>query len=187
MSHVVETENWMLQDGSGRQRTRQLPPEFPDEQSRHYFQTAPGGAALVAASKAPETYDIPAQPDRGRHQPLPTGQAALAEIVGAQAGGPAAAAGMQNVYRRHVIDLQSRAALLRVLADVGGFVWRGTVTDRAGRAGVAVSVEDKPHSEERVLVFGADGALLAAETVRAGRWLSSYELFLDYGRVEVAP
>lgn len=72
---------------------------------------------------------------------------------------------------------------VRSAADLPGFVWRGQVTDRAGRTGVAVSFDDPPHDEQSVLIFDPHtGELYAHELVMMReRRPAVYSLFLQYG------
>ena len=83
------------------------------------------------------------------------------------------------------LDEQARA-VLRVLADLPGFRWRGQVTDRAGRAGMAVTVDDREHDAQSLLIFDpGTGELLAHErlTLSPVR-ISSYQVILDAGRTD---
>lgn len=75
------------------------------------------------------------------------------------------------------------------LADQPGYVWRGAVTDRAGRAGVAISYDDTAHGQRSVLVFDSrTGQLLAHELVELAPEprLLSYTV-LDAGRTDQRP
>jgi hypothetical protein len=74
-----------------------------------------------------------------------------------------------------------RATFLELLAEARGFVWRGNVTDRAGRAGVAVSNDDADHDSRSVLVFHPrTGELLAYESVQPKAWkVTTYGLLLE--------
>ncbi|GAA0743854.1 hypothetical protein Drose_18070 [Dactylosporangium roseum] len=95
-----------------------------------------------------------------------------------------------EMYRYHVLNPAQRAAVLRVLANTPGLVYRGPVVDRAGRDGVAFSAdrddsagrtrdvavidEDTGQllSYERIAVLSHDGAGTRAPT------LISYVLYL---------
>ena len=74
--------------------------------------------------------------------------------------------------------------VLDILADLPGLGWRGEVTDRNGRAGLAVTYDDVAHDEQWLLVFDQHtGVLLAKELVllKSGR-VDVYSLFLATGR-----
>lgn len=101
-----------------------------------------------------------------------------------------------DLYRSHHLDPAQRAAALQVLADTDGIDYRGTVVDRSGRSGVAVSVDSDGGATRDVAIFdpGA-GRLLSYERValvgaatspsRAPA-LVAYVLYLNSGRTETA-
>lgn len=69
-------------------------------------------------------------------------------------------------YLRYAVPRETRAQILRVLADVPGFLWRGEATDRAGRKGLAITFDDREHDEQELLIFNpGTGELLASELV----------------------
>jgi hypothetical protein len=72
-----------------------------------------------------------------------------------------------ELWSRQVVPPALHARLLDTLAAQAGVQLLGDTTDRAGRRGVAVAVEDQRGPRERLLlVFAPDtGALLDAETV----------------------
>ncbi|GAB1644210.1 CU044_5270 family protein [Krasilnikovia sp. MM14-A1259] len=74
---------------------------------------------------------------------------------------------MMELWGRQVVPAALHARLLDTLAGQPGVNLLGDTTDRAGRHGVAIGVEDQRGPRERmVLVFDPDtGALLDAETV----------------------
>jgi hypothetical protein len=103
---------------------------------------------------------------------LPTEVGALRREIDARA----AAGGGATDYERFTIvgDLlretvgtpQLRAALYRVAAELSGVELVGTMTDRAGRTGIAVSMTNDQSSrglERRVLIFDPDTSMLLAE------------------------
>lgn len=74
---------------------------------------------------------------------------------------------IEELWSRQVVPPVLHARLLDDLAAQPGVTLLGDTTDRAGRRGVAVAVEDQRGPRERlILVFHPDtGALLDAETV----------------------
>jgi hypothetical protein len=113
--------------------------------------------------------------------PLPADAARLRELLKIEYGPGAASKGVGTLYARYVIPRPVRAEILRVLAELPGFRWRGQVTDRAGRAGVAVTFDDREHDAQFLLIFDAStGGLLADEmlTLTPVR-LSAYRVILD--------
>ncbi|MGN9907046.1 hypothetical protein ACTMTJ_05745 [Phytohabitans sp. LJ34] len=101
-----------------------------------------------------------------------------------------------DLYRSHHLDPAQRAAALQVLADTDGIDYRGTVVDRSGRSGVAVSVDSDGGTTRDVAVFdpGA-GRLLSYERVALvgaatspsrSPALVAYVLYLNSGRTEAA-
>ncbi|WP_460366424.1 CU044_5270 family protein, partial [Actinocorallia lasiicapitis] len=101
-----------------------------------------------------------------------------------------------DLYRVGPIRPRLRAAVLRSLKDVRGLVYSGRVTDRAGRTGLAFSVESA-HSglpTRHTLIFDErSGSLLGIEqllTVSAGKLnvpipsVISYEMFLAVGTTD---
>ncbi|WP_255511200.1 hypothetical protein [Micromonospora sp. WP24] len=69
-----------------------------------------------------------------------------------------------GLYGLYVVPRRTRAEILRVLADVPGFRWRGQVVDRAGRKGVAITFDDREHDQQSLLIFAPEtGELLAYE------------------------
>ncbi|HET8682369.1 MAG TPA: CU044_5270 family protein [Micromonosporaceae bacterium] len=166
----IETQVWQAADGTGEQVTTQLEPQYPDQESRDYWQphlkinTAPTRIPLGPSDLAP----------------LPSGRAQLNDVLKVSFGATAVSKEVSTVYGRYVVPRQTRAEILRVLADVPGFIWRGQVTDRAGRRGVAITFDDRVHNQQRLLIFDPDtGELLADEllTLSPVR-ISSYQVIL---------
>jgi hypothetical protein len=190
MSYVKEIRTWGAPDGSGRIRNTMLAPEFPDEASRRYWQKAiphwtPDPRKTQALSRPFQ--DLPPNPALA-NPPLPGDRAGLAATLKVRFGAGAAAKTVGDIYQTDLIPRQSRAEILEILAGVPGFVWRGEVTDRAGRGGVAITADDQAHQEQSLLVFDPrTGELLAHEMVAVfpGKHrVSSYDLFLEYGRTD---
>jgi len=178
---TYESQRWRSDDGSGREYQIAIPdaPSRPDQT----FHFTAGGMPGVAAEPIATS---------------PTVLAAQLEVYGGQPG--AGPAGMlrvvADVYRYHFVPRDARVALLRVLAaDVRGLRCAGAVTDRAGRAGLAVdAVSDV--SRQRLIFDAFTGRLLAEEELllrnppalqgQVPRVLS-YWLFLAWDRVDGLP
>ncbi|MEU5939490.1 CU044_5270 family protein [Micromonospora sp. NPDC047548] len=174
-----ETKVWQAADGSGNQVTTQLEPQFPDQESRNYWQRELKAGPAVSTTPAPASVPLPPL-DRA---PLPSDRVQLSELLKARYGAGAASKEVSTVYGRYIVPRQTRAEILRVLADVPGFLWRGQVTDRAGRKGVAVTFDDREHDAQSLLIFDPNtGELLAHErlTLSPVR-ISAYQVILDAG------
>ncbi|MBB5868590.1 hypothetical protein F4553_001969 [Allocatelliglobosispora scoriae] len=73
---------------------------------------------------------------------------------------------LADMCRYHVLNPTQRAAVLLALAKAGGLIYRGIVTDRGGRRGLAVSLDTDDHTLRQVLVFDRDnGSLLSREQI----------------------
>ncbi|SIN30421.1 CU044_5270 family protein [Micromonospora cremea] len=171
-----ETKVWQAADGTGNQVTVQLEPQYPDQESRDYWRRNLGKGPAVAGTPAPATVPLPPRaltpPSADRSQ--------LRELLKAAYGAGAVSKEVSTIYGRYVVPRQTRAEILRVLADVPGFRWRGQVTDRAGRTGVAVTFDDRPHDAQSLLIFDArTGELLAHERLTlAPVRISSYKVII---------
>ncbi|MER7894320.1 CU044_5270 family protein [Micromonospora sp. NPDC094482] len=182
-SFASETKLWRAADGTGKQATTLLGVQYPDRESQAYWQrewqgSQPKAAASPGATARPgDSYPLP--PD-GR-PPLPSNRAGLSEMLKVRHGASALSKEVGTVYAQYVLPRETRAEVLRILADVPGFVWRGEVTDRAGRKGVAVTFDDREHDGQSLLIFDPNtGALLAHEwlTLSPVR-ISAYQVILD--------
>jgi hypothetical protein len=189
MSYVEERKTWVAPDGSGRITRTTLAPEFPDERSRTYWM-----GVLKAPRPTPTDSQAPSGPQdlpagmAGPSTPLPTGEAELARKITEGRTVYDTVFAVNYLYNQYVVPRQTRATILRLLAGVPGLAWRGKVTDRAGRTGVAVTAYDKQRESQTILVFDPrTGELLAHEDVAPkpklplGR-VSYYNLFLAYDR-----
>ncbi|KAB1925155.1 CU044_5270 family protein [Micromonospora noduli] len=168
---------WQAADGTGSQINTQLEPQYPDQASRDYWQRNLDSRPAVEGTPAPAM--IPLPPEELR--PPSAVPAELRELLKVEYGAGAASKEVSTLYGRYVVPRATRAAVLRVLADVPGFRWRGQVTDRAGRNGVAVTFDDREHDQQSLLVFDPrTGELLAHEllTLSPVR-ISSYQVILD--------
>jgi hypothetical protein len=105
-----------------------------------------------------------------------------------------------DMYRFHCLSAAQRAAALAVLAGTEGFQYRGVATDRAGRAGMAITFDSGDAATgvmRSILVFdSATGSLLTHEEVMLvnppdatieGPAVISYTLYLSCGRTTERP
>lgn len=177
LGYTHEDETWHAAHRSGVQRTTMLPYEFPDEASRDYYKTMP------PPDKAPSLMTVDAV------GPLPTSRAGLARLLLAGRGTGGIAKAVGTVYSRYPLSRASRAMVLDILADERGFQWRGEVTDRAGRRGVAITGDER--GGRTVLIFDpATGALLQTEHVILDTptpTLSAYHVLLAFDRRDDPP
>ncbi|RQX02769.1 CU044_5270 family protein [Micromonospora inaquosa] len=177
VAFASETKIWQAADGTGNQASLQLEAQYPDQESRDYWQRE--SAARPAATGTPAPSVIPLPPRELR--PPSAVPSELRELLKVEHGAGAASKEVSTLYGRYVVPRVTRAAVLRVLADVPGYRWRGQVTDRAGRNGVAVTFDDREHDAQSLLIFDPEtGELLAHErlTLSPVR-ISSYKVILD--------
>ncbi|MGW2623346.1 CU044_5270 family protein [Micromonospora taraxaci] len=177
VAHASETKLWQATDGTGNQASIQLEPQYPDQESRDYWQRESIGRPAATGTPAPSV--IPLLPEE--IGPLPADPSELRQLLKVEYGAGAASKEVSRLYGQYVVPRAIRAAVLRVLADVPGFRWRGQVTDRAGRQGVAVTFDDREHDAQSLLIFDPKtGELLAHErlTLSPVR-ISSYKVILD--------
>jgi hypothetical protein len=179
INYVEERRVWIASDGSGRVRSTQLAPEFPDVASRDYWQHNPG--ELGPKTPARPYDDLPAGM-AGPGQPLTSDRAALSEGLSVDQGAGATAKRVMDKYMAYIVPRPARVQILDILADLPGFVWRGQVTDRAGRAGVAISADDPENDVQMILIFNPrTGELYAQEMIMLReRRVAEYALFLSY-------
>ncbi|MEU7943793.1 CU044_5270 family protein [Micromonospora taraxaci] len=172
-----ERKIWRAADGTGQQTIVHLEPQYPDPESRDYWQRRPGLGPAVGATPAPSVIPLPPR----ELTPPSADPIELRELLKVKYGAGAASKEVATLYGRYVVPRATRAEILRVLADVPGFRWRGEVTDRAGRGGVAVTFDDREHDAQSLLVFDSTtGELLANErlTMSPVR-ISSYQVILE--------
>ncbi|MBM0232193.1 CU044_5270 family protein [Micromonospora sp. STR1_7] len=172
-----ETRTWRAADGTGNQTSVQLEPQYPDQESRDYWRRNLRKGPVVGGTPAPATIPLPpvelTPPRADRSQ--------LRELLKTGYGAGAVSKEVSRIYGDFVVPRRTRGEILRVLADVPGFRWRGQVTDRVGRKGVAVTFDDREHDAQSLLIFDPQtGGLLAHEQLTlAPVRMSSYQVILD--------
>ncbi|RKN29118.1 sigma factor [Micromonospora musae] len=151
----------------------------PDQESRDCWQRRRKPES--AASGTPAASSIPLPPMD--FAPLPSGSVQLTRLLHIKYGGGAVTKQVGGVYGLYVVPRRTRAEILRVLADVPGFRWRGQVVDRAGRKGVAITFDDREHDQQSLLIFAPEtGELLAYEVLSLSPVrISMYQLILRTG------
>ncbi|MFG2045518.1 hypothetical protein [Dactylosporangium sp. NPDC048998] len=158
---IIPSEKWWWRaaDGSERDRTTLLPAVYPNEESYRYYQKHP---VQPTGTPAANVLDLPPNPDRAILA-LPTDPAEIAKKL-LTGGKPFLFWNVRDWFSSHAVPLATRAEVLRILANTPGVVWRGETTDRAGRKGVAVSLDDK--GARHVLIFDPrTGEMLAWDDV----------------------
>ncbi|MEJ3750777.1 hypothetical protein WEI85_47090 [Actinomycetes bacterium KLBMP 9797] len=155
---------WWSADRSGRRSVTNLATASPAARVVEY---APGGLDVPIEEPSPVVPVLASQ--LTTYRPFGDGpQAALRAVV--------------DLYRFHALDAAQRAATLQVLADTAGLGYLGTVVDRGGRAGLAVSADSEAGAVREVAVFDpATGHLLSYERLdRSGdAWqLAEFVVFL---------
>lgn len=159
---AADDELWTTPQRTAHVRTTVLPPQ-------------PAGRVLAAWITSPPA----GQPHRTDYQPgelaalalVPSTEPAIlaGQLAGSVSGprSPDVTLGaVATMNRYHVLGARQRAAILQVLADTDGLDLRGQVTDRAGRSGIAVSVDNTADATRDLAVFDADsGALLSYERI----------------------
>jgi hypothetical protein len=158
---IVPSErwNWLAADGSARFRATVLPAVYPNEESYRYFQKHP---VQPTGTPAADVNDLPPDPRRAI-RPLPTDPAEVAKKL-LTGGKQFLFWNVRDWFSAHAVPQATRAEVLRILANTPGVVWRGETTDRAGRKGVAVSLDDG--ATRHVLIFDPrTGEMLAWDDV----------------------
>ncbi|GAA1560219.1 hypothetical protein GCM10009678_48960 [Actinomadura kijaniata] len=185
-----QSERWIAADGTGRVRTTTLPPVFPDAASREAWEDD--------VPRGPHVADGRADSAMWRPGSLSTDPVRLARQL--EKGHPPGIGPVERLVavtdlaREQPIPPALQSAVLKVLAGTPTLVYRGGVTDRAGRKGIAFSI-DSAYSglpTRHTVIFAADtGRLLGYEEVLTGtagklnvrpRSVTSYTVFLHSGR-----
>ncbi|WP_326556459.1 CU044_5270 family protein [Micromonospora sp. NBC_01796] len=156
---------WWAEDGSGREEITALPPQAGNTDAAQWLDGPPPGSdanlartdyrpgemALVVDDPATDPAVLTRQ--LSAHEPFSNGPQAVIRAVA-------------DLYRFHEMSPALRAAVLNVLTETNGLVYRGRVVDRAGRTGVAVSVDSDAGATRDLAVLDPDtGTLLSYEQV----------------------
>jgi len=177
---------WQAADGSGKQITTYLEPQYPDQESRDYWQRVSRATPIPALDpkSGPEIMQLWRDPIA----PLPSDRAGLVDLLKVQYGGSAVCKEVGTVYGRYAVSRRTRAEILRILAGVPGFRWRGKVTDRAGRPGLAITFDDRAHDVQCLLIFNPQtGELLAEEMLSpSATRIGAYRVHLGTDRTDDA-
>lgn len=174
---LFEYFRWRAADGSGRERTLRYPTAKPDPKTTPTItiQNQPAGSlpGAIDAALSPDPAILASQ--FNDIQPRAMGDQALLRATA-------------DVYGWQHPTRQVRVAILTILRD-SAVRWRGTSTDRAGRRGVAVSVDSNRGTTRDVLIIDpGTGRPLAYEQVTlanpgrlAGPFphVQDYQLYLD--------
>jgi len=193
---AVEENLFWAADHSGVRTTLALPPEPAGQTTAGYVEQPPPSIGdLQRFVYGP--HELTVIVDRPSNQP---------EILAGQMHAENPARTPQalvrtaaDLYRFHALTPRQRAAVLQVLADTDGLVDRGQVTDRAGRPGVAISVDGSESGVQvrDILIFDpVTGALLSHEQLLLTRptlaealtpSVAAYVLYLTNSRVDTLP
>ncbi|MEV4625408.1 CU044_5270 family protein [Micromonospora sp. NPDC049523] len=154
---------WWAADRSGREEITALPPQAGNADAAQWLDGPPPGSdrsrtdyragemALVVDDPATDPVVLSRQ--LSAHEPFSNGPQAVIRAVA-------------DLYRFHEMSPALRAAVLHVLTETNGLVYRGRVVDRAGRTGVAVSVDSEAGATRDLAVLDPDtGTLLSYEQV----------------------
>ena len=176
VAYAERVRSWEAADGSGRQITSDIVAEFPDAESRAYWaHRLPGPPFREGDIPLPATGQVP----------LPSRRSDLTAFLAVDQGPSAIVKQLSTIYGRYAVPKATRAEILRIVADAGGFAWRGTVTDRGGRTGVAITADDRAHDQQHLVVLDpSTGQMLALEmnTALPPVRVSAYQLILDTRR-----
>ncbi|GAA4675377.1 hypothetical protein [Phytohabitans rumicis] len=153
---------WWTADRSGRRQITVLPslpladlataaPDPPTAGRVLVDLYRPGELALVVDRPSADPAVLAAQ--LAAHEPPSNGHHATVRAVA-------------DMYRYHAPDPAQRAAALLVLADTDGLTACGTVTDRFGRTGLAISADSDGGTTRHVLAIDSQqGSVLGYERV----------------------
>lgn len=170
-------ETWIERGGTGWLYQTSGPPTFLSERDRETW------ARLDEPDLADGTMNVRLENDDGPEVPmvsldLPDDPDALWDRLQADAGGKGNGLHEEmfvlvgDALRETFTTPAQRAALYEVAARIPGVELVGTITDHAGRPGVAVAMSDEKAGIRATLIFDPDtGALLGEKQVAlAGYW-----------------
>lgn len=190
-------EEWVAPDGSGRQLSSAGRPWFPTTKSRQEWERQ--GRPPLGARNSDDRFGpggLSSDPDVDK---LPTAPEPLRRELERNAGdlkGAAVLLAAEGDLWRQPLRPNLRGALLRVLADTGEMGYAGPIRDRAGRAGLAFTLDQNQTGlpERDVIIFDRrTGQALSEESILTkdpGKLpvripsVTSYTLFLGAGRVD---
>jgi len=173
-------QRWRADDGSGRVITRQLPAIAARTFSLDQIPTTDFSKATAQVDEY-----RPGEITWGIHGPAPTTPQGMIALLHNGMPGPTPPEVQLDfftgLYQWDYLGRDSRAAALRALTTIGGLVYDGETTDRAGRAGVAVSLTT---TGVRLLLIinPRTGELLASERSVPGFVIDDYTLYLRHDR-----
>jgi hypothetical protein len=157
-----DTERWYAPGKNGRIHQVSLPPVYPNEESKKYWESKPKPKTTgTAPAKVNDLGPGMAGPD----EPLTSDPAELVGSLGVDDGTAHVFSRIGEVSTYFLVPLAARAQIFRILSGLSGVVWRGTVTDRAGRGGVAVSTDDDDGVRQLLVFDPVTGVFLAWDTV----------------------
>ncbi|GAA3280112.1 hypothetical protein GCM10020218_032270 [Dactylosporangium vinaceum] len=179
-----ERDTWFDAQWVRRVVVKQLPPVFPNEQSRQYYQRHPNAHPITTT--APEVDDFNPGDQPAAAGPMPTTAADIGERIAKQqdpADPRAIVSLIVDMSSIYLLPVEARTALIDRLTKTAGAEWIGLTTDRAGRAGIGVKVQAKEVTE--ILVFEpATGVLLAWDEVDRAGIIQGATLFVKAERTE---
>lgn len=187
------TETWQAPDGSGRLRRVYGDPSFTSAASaRSWRRQGIGRPQPVDSRVGPGGMPFQWPPGTLSADPAVL-RTQLAQGHPVAGGAAEVLVAIQDLYRQEPVPPPVQAAVLRILAGLPGLRYDGRTTDRAGRPGVAVSLDSSLGGlpERTIMVLDpATGRLLDAEGVLTrspGKLdvrvpaVAEYTVFLDAG------
>jgi hypothetical protein len=164
-----DVQTWWNADLSGTELQTTLPPQSPGRSIAEYLDELPPGARQDAITYKPgEFSDLIGTPSRD-----PAELKSQLDRQEPPANGPQATVrAVADVTAIHYLRPVQRVAMLTVLADVPGLLWRGTTKDRAGRPCVAVSIDSGGEDsglKRDLLLIDVTGVVLGHEVIALTR------------------
>lgn len=183
-----DEQTWWAANVVGKRIVTRLPPQSPQSSHAQWTVTLPEVDAASRTSDEP----APGEMSVVLKQPPSTDPRTLTVQLGENEPPPqkplSRVRTIAQMYRYHVLNPAQRAAVLQVLADTPGVIYRGPITDRSNRTGMAVSIDSEDSSTRDVLVFdAATGWLLSHEQINLkadgdlpANSVTAYVLYLDH-------